>query len=163
MYMYVYIFYILSTELFSDVQVSVPKSFLFLVIEIILKNWNEAIGSFKGSVYVILSHSAVCSWSFIFPLLLVCICSFTQVLCLKTSDWLSLGLCTSYKEVLLCKSSNAQHYQPSVSTSLNKEFFIQYVAYNANHNFATVDGLNTFNSMEVIRNVAPPDRVDDSL
>lgn len=57
------------------------------------------------------------------------------------------------------EASGLFHPQPRIS-SPDKGCFIQYVAYNAVHNVATIDGFNTFHSMGMIRNITPHDKIE---
>jgi len=73
----------------------------------------------------------------------------------------SLGVCVSYKEALLYEASSLFHPQPLVSPPQDG-CFVQYVCDNADHNIGTLDGLNTFHSMGMIKIISPYDKINDS-
>lgn len=71
-----------------------------------------------------------------------------------------LGLCAPYKEAVLYEASSVFHPHPSIS-SPEEGCFIQYVCDNADHNVATIDGLNTFHSMGIIKIITPYDKIHE--
>lgn len=70
-----------------------------------------------------------------------------------------LGLCATYKETSLYKASALFHPQPRIF-SPDEGCFIQYVADNADHNVATIDGFNTFHSMGMIRIITSHNKME---
>lgn len=72
-----------------------------------------------------------------------------------------LGLCVPYKEAVLYESSSVFHPHLSISPP-EEEYFIQYVCNNADHNMATIDGLNTFHSMGIIKIIIPYDKIHEA-
>jgi len=62
-----------------------------------------------------------------------------------------IGLCATYNEVMIFKSSVLVISQPTFISGA----FCQYIFYNADHNINTLDGLNTYHSMGGIRCITP--------
>ncbi|GBM97082.1 hypothetical protein AVEN_134369-1 [Araneus ventricosus] len=155
-----------STKLFSNVNTSVPESLSFLMEEIILKNRKGSIEALKRNSTAICHAvwSAVRPRSFISPLVLgVSIHLHRYFGSRRLIDILSSsGFCSSYKQAILYKSSKVMYHQLSISPP-EHGCFIQHVGGNADHNVSTIDGMNTFHSMGIIRIVAPHDKVNHSL
>lgn len=72
-------------------------------------------------------------------------------------------MCASYKETMFYRASHLFHLEPLIAPP-SGGCVIQYVCDNADHNVATLGGLNTFNSitsMGIIWIVATHDNIYD--
>lgn len=65
----------------------------------------------------------------------------------------SHGFCSSYNEVLKFEISAA--VTSNTNLDISQDYFVQYVADNADHNLCTLDGKGTFHGMGIIATITP--------
>lgn len=157
-------FYPPSTSLFDDLNKSIPDSLMFFVEELLLKNKKGKSEPLKRICTTVchIIMAALRPRSFRSPLQLGLTVYFhRQYASQRLVDILScMGICASYKEALLYEASSLFHPQPAISPP-EEGCFVQYVCDNADHNVATLDGLNTFHAMGIIKIIAPHDKMAD--